>query len=644
MKCVVESIMPLEIESENQIFFLHHHSIDKKDLDIVSKTIANLTDREIQTHIFKKRKSNYPENSILFTMVPDDDFLEWIPHIKDLDTTIIILPYEKNPRLQQEFDLPQKPDPVLDMVRSGDNYLSDRFLFCNGKPAAGCISVGESEWIEDNPSSSPYLLKILQLFKKLFSLRLRAIELTSAKAQNIKTAALLVEAGRESMISRLRPNFFKIEENRCWRTSAVVYAPQSVVETLKLRLLFARVRHKSADTLPKGIGVLKSQKLTITATDGRPLQLFCNGKKIKTDSVEIESVQMRASILTGEKNCAAFEDKESIRVQNLPTDNDTIDFFTRKTLPFIPIATEDAFAELFMKLKESAVMTTAYMLLLIVSVLMATTGLFQNSSPTIIGAMILAPLMAPIIAFSMGVIRFDEGLMTHSAKTILLSIAIALIASASMAWTLPFTHVTEQISMRTHPTLLDLAVAILAGIAAAYGYANSKVGESLAGVAIAVALVPPLTVAGIGIGWGSWSLFSNAFLLFLANIVGIVFASGIMFYLMGFASRRYVSTAFFIKLMMVGVIAIPLWLSTRTLVVEEKIYDTFKRLRSAEAPVAGVSIHLQRIERKADGLYAFISVISSSNITNDAREAIARYLKKELGKDVHLVFTYLTQY
>ncbi len=635
--------MALNRESISDIFFLHDHSLDKEKVRSVNETIEASVGEKTETHIFKKGKSSYPDGSLLFTMVPDEDFLAWIPHIKNAHVTIVILPYEGNPELQEEFNLPSKAEKLLQTLQEEKLHLSNRFLFCNGKPAIGCLSVGESEWIEEGFTSGRRQ-KILTLFKRLFTLRLRPIEMTTAKGQNIKTAALLVEAGRESVLTRRRPHFFKAEENQCWRSSAVIYAPQSVIETLKLRLFHARIKHTLSDSLPQGIGTIKSEGFTLTATDGKPLFLTCNRKNIKADTVEIESLKMEAEIVTGERDCAAFEEKESVRVQNLPTDSDSIAFFTKRTLPFIPIATESAFAKLFTKLKESAVMTTAYLILLIVSVLMATTGLFQNSSPTIIGAMILAPLMAPIIAFAMGAIRFDDYLITQSVKTILLSILIALTASAFLAWMLPFTHVTEQISMRTHPTLLDLAVAVLAGIAAAYGYANSKVGESLAGVAIAVALVPPLSVAGIGIGWGSWPLFSNAFLLFLANIVGIVFASGIMFYLMGFASRKYASTAFFVKLLMLAVIAVPLWLSTRTLVVEEKIYSTFRQIEETPPPLPGVLIHLQNIEKKHDGLHAIVSVTSTSTIGEKEKTAIKRYLKKQVGKDVHLIFIYRERY
>ncbi|WP_353662841.1 TIGR00341 family protein [Hydrogenimonas sp. SS33] len=632
----------MKIEEESEVFFLYDHAIDPESVEETLSQLTEWTKRRITPHIFKKRKSSYPDGAVLFVMVPDGDFLAWVPHIRNRAVTIVILPYDSNPRLQEEFALPPSLPKLLETLEAENLYLTDRFLTCNENPVLGLVRVGESEWVEEEATRANR--DIFRRFGELFTLRLRPVEITTAKEQQVKTAALLVEAGRESLLARERPHFFKAEENQCRRSTALVYAPQSIVETLKLRLLHARLKQTPAERLPKGIGTLKSEKLTLRAADEKPLTLFFNGKESRADGVKIESVAMAASIVTAEQGCAPADEKESIRIQNLPTESDAVAFFTKKTLPFIPVASESAFAELFTKLRDSALMSRAYLILLVVSVLMATTGLFQNSSPTIIGAMILAPLMAPIIAFAMGAIRFDGALMLRSLKTVSFSVLIALTASAFLAWALPFTHVTEQIAMRTHPTLLDLAVAVLAGIAAAYGYANSKVGESLAGVAIAVALVPPLSVAGIGIGWESWSLFANAFLLFLANIVGIVFASGIMFYLLGFASRKYASAAFFVKLLMLAVIAVPLWLSTRTLVVEEKIFDTFKSIESRPSPVPGLTIHLRKVEKRGDGYYATVSVIAPAGLKESDRRAVAAYLKKRVGKGVHLLFTYTIRY
>ncbi|WP_456383185.1 TIGR00341 family protein [Hydrogenimonas sp.] len=613
-------------------FFLHDHELDEKLVESLSSKIESLLSIRLQSHVFKKPMRKYPSDSVLFVMISDDDFRTWLEVIRNTKVTIVVLPYEGNPLQRKHFAVPKTIEETIALFTAENPRKISTFIRCNGEPTIQCIMAGEPEWIE-----RPCLTKTL---KTLFSMRLRSVQIETAKGQEIKTAALMIEAGHEALLDRNRSYFFKASDNQCRRVSAVIYAPQSILGALKLRLLLAHRKREEAENLPPGIGTVKAESLRVMAPDSQPLSVICNGKKSETDTLFIESVPMKAAIVTGEEKCVPAEDKESVRIQNIPVDTDLVAFFSKKTLPLVPIAAEEAFAELFKKLRDSAVMKRAYLVLLLVSVLMATTGLFQNSSPTIIGAMILAPLMAPIIAFSMGAIRFDETLMRQSLRTILLSILIALAASALFAWWMPFNHVTEQMAMRTHPTLLDLAVAIFAGIAAAYGYANSKVGESLAGVAIAVALVPPLCVSGIGLGWGSWHIFSNAFLLFLANIVGIVVASGAMFYLMGYASRRYASTAFFIKLLMVAIIAVPLWLSTRTLVAEERIYTEFSRITTIRFDDRSAKVRLMRVVKDAEGLHAVVTVTVHDSITPEEKRLIARQIKSRLGEEVRLIFDF----
>ncbi|WP_456402369.1 TIGR00341 family protein [Hydrogenimonas sp.] len=616
--------------------FLHDHRLDSEEVGTICEKIEALTGRAVTPQIFKRRKNTFETGSLLFVMAEDEDFREWLKHIRHADLRIVLLPFEGNRLCREAYAIADNLEEAIKAAVEESAHLLEHQVLCNGRVIIGCASAGESGWISGRGTGA----MLGSVVRNLFSLRLSPLQITTAKEKEISTASLLVEAGGEAVMQSKRPYFFKASDNQCRRIASVIYAPQSVLGALKLRFFLAKKKFNPSETLPPGIGTIKSERITIRSGNSGPMELRVDGHKSEAQEIRFETLPMEAKIVTGWKGCASGEEKESLRIQNLPQESELISFFTRRTLPLVPIASEEAFAELFMKLRSSARISASYLLLLLVSVLMASTGLFQNSSPTIIGAMILAPLMAPIVAFAMGAIRFDDTLMQRSTKTILLSILIALGASALYAWWLPFTHITDQMAMRTHPTLLDLAVAVFAGIAAAYGYANSKVGESLAGVAIAVALVPPLCVSGIGIGWGSWPIFSNAFLLFLANIVGIVVASGAMFYLLGYASSRYASTAFFIKLLMVAVIAVPLYLSTRTLVAEEQIYrrfSTFHQIRVGETPI---DIRLTGIAHDPEGVYARFSVITPRELNTSEKERIASTLQSKLGKGIGMVLTY----
>ncbi|WP_457596636.1 TIGR00341 family protein [Hydrogenimonas sp.] len=613
------------------IFLIYDRTVTEEAAGRAAEAIQEAAKTEATRHLFPDTPPHYPDDALLFVMLADEAFAQWFAEVADTPVRIAMLPYDTNPLQRRRYAVPATlADAVAAGLSPETPTLSSRLL-CDGEPVLGCVTIAETEWMGSG------------LLKRWWGLHLRPLTLRTAEERELKTAALSVEAAEEDLMTRKRPGLFKEQDNRCSRLAAAVYAPQSVTGLLKLRLLLRGLK-KSADTLPDGVGTLKTGTLTILATDGRPFRVLAMGLSREAVETTLETRPTRAKILTPGLSCANIEPKESIRAQNLPLEEEMVSFYAKRNLPLVPIASESAFAELFTKLRDSSRLSLSYTLLLIVSVLMATTGLFQDSSPTIIGAMILAPLMAPIIAFSMGAIRFDATLLKRSGRTILLSTFVALAASAALAWSLPFTHVTEQMQMRTHPTLLDLAVAILAGIAAAYGYTHAKVGESLAGVAIAVALVPPLCVAGIGIGYGDMQMFANALLLYLANIVGILIASGILFYLLGYASRRYASAAFVIKLAMVALVSVPLWLSTRSLVADAAIYRAFERLDHIEVDGIEARFYLRGVVHKEGKSFAVVYVITKRGLSEKEKRELAERLRKRMPPNVHLLLSYQELY
>jgi len=578
----------------------------------------------------------WQESDRLFLLLDDEEFRRHILDYTHVPLSIVLLPTDGNPRLQSDFLIPSDLSEAIALAASDADTAPLRSLtLCNGTVVQGEATLGEAEWLRN----FPFFTWLLYFLRHLGSLRLRPLRIETAKGQSIDTAALIIPFAHERIRSRMRPYFFSDEENQCNRVSAVIYAPLSLFSIFRLRMYLFRPGRRRG-SLPLGVGTLKSRRLTLRSSSG-PIPLYLNGTREFVGQAVVENIDIEARILLPAEPCVQGDpDKESLRLQKVPTDKEIIDFYTRRRLPLVPIAPESLFADLFTTLREGARLSVSYLLLLIVSVLMATTGLFQNSAPTIIGAMILAPLMAPIISFAMGVMRFDGGLVRSSARTLLISVLLALGTAALLALLLPFTHITEQMSMRTHPTLLDLAVAILSGIAAAYGYTDSKVGQSLAGVAIAVALVPPLSVAGIGLGWGDYGVFEGAFLLFLANFAGIITSAGAVFYLLGFTSWRYASSAFALKMLLLLVIAVPLWLSTRTLIREERIYRNFDTLKELSYAGKEVTISLRRIYQADRKLYAEVLILLPEELDGKSREAIVATIRKRIGDDVKLVVAY----
>lgn len=171
-----------------------------------------------------------------------------------------------------------------------------------------------------------------------------------------------------------------------------------------------------------------------------------------------------------------------------------------------------------------------------------------------------------------------------------------LLTAAGIAWFIPIEKLTSEMSGRLFPTTLDLFVDIASGVAAAYAKSNEKISASLAGVAISVALVPSLAVAGVGIGWGEWHMFSSAFLLFLANLVGIVFAVALTFVILGYSPIRIAKKGILISLMIAVFVAIPLHSSfekmEENIAIQERLANIHFKLNTQEV----VLTHIQLIE------------------------------------------------
>jgi uncharacterized hydrophobic protein (TIGR00271 family) len=178
-----------------------------------------------------------------------------------------------------------------------------------------------------------------------------------------------------------------------------------------------------------------------------------------------------------------------------------------------------------------------YWLGIVFSAGIATLGLVQDSPAVIIGAMLISPLMGPIMATGLSLAVGDFYLALKAIGTLVASVAVAVGLSALIVWILPFHYETGEILARTNPTLLDLGIALFSGLAGSVvvGRAGRSDGvTALPGVAIAVALMPPLCTMGFGMGSG-WNMriMGGAGLLFLTNLVAIVSSAFIVFLLIG---------------------------------------------------------------------------------------------------------------
>ena len=178
-----------------------------------------------------------------------------------------------------------------------------------------------------------------------------------------------------------------------------------------------------------------------------------------------------------------------------------------------------------------------FTILLGLAAVIATVGLMADSVAVIIGAMIIAPLMVPIVGIALGIVTGYPERVLRSLLVAVFGIAFTIVLAVAIgSWlATPTLAETPEIVARTSPSILDLVVALAAGAAGAYGASNRKVSDALAGVAISISLVPPLAVVGLLLGAGDLSGATGAMLLFLTNFVSIVLAATVVFVLSGVA-------------------------------------------------------------------------------------------------------------
>jgi uncharacterized hydrophobic protein (TIGR00271 family) len=177
------------------------------------------------------------------------------------------------------------------------------------------------------------------------------------------------------------------------------------------------------------------------------------------------------------------------------------------------------------RLQSSAAWNFDFLALMVLSTIMAAMGLIQNSAAVVIGAMLVAPLMTPLLGLGLALVQGNPMLARLSLRSVGLGLCVALFCGLLVGLgTMSFEEPTREMLSRGGPGLLDLFVAFAAGLAAAYASCRPGLIAALPGVAIAAALVPPIATSGLALALGDFALAVGALLLFVINMVTIVLA------------------------------------------------------------------------------------------------------------------------
>jgi len=471
------------------------------------------------------------------------------------------------------------------------------------------------------------------------SLKHTQMKIIDAKENEIKLSCVgvvAIEYNNNTFASKLVAKQLSANDGKL---TAVILSPTSIVQYMGY-LFKSLVSHITPNTLPKSVGYIRSAKVIIEPKE--PMDVLIDSAEKQITPIELEVKEKALALSVGdvfwEKQSDQTQTKDSIKIDHLPSDEESVKYLGA-AIPLFSHASQEQYATLFTNLREESRLSQNFMVLLVLATMIATFGLFINSSSVIIGAMLLAPLMQPIVSLSMGVLRQDEALQINGAKTIAIGVFSVIVTAALIALFIPIERLTSEMAGRLSPTILDLFVAIVSGAAAAYAKSNEKILGSLAGVAIAVALVPPIAVAGIGLGWGDWSMFSTAFLLFITNLVGIVLAAAFTFAMLGFSPLHLAKKGIATWLVIVALVAIPLYASFSKMEEDIHIQKTLANLAFNVGEHDVKLTHIELVHRaKIDEIRC--EVISSGILSKEEKTRLKEAILKSIDKIAEVIVTF----
>jgi len=285
-----------------------------------------------------------------------------------------------------------------------------------------------------------------------------------------------------------------------------------------------------------------------------------------------------------------------------------------------------------------------YMAMLALSGLIALFGLLQNSTAVIIGAMLISPLMNPILAAALALILGDGALGRKTAIVLGMSIGGVILVTWIVASLSPLKEVTPEILARSNPNLLDLFIALLSGLAGALALRGGGTSMTIVpGVAIAVAVIPPLAVVGFGLSTRQAATAGGAFLLFMTNLVAIIISAALVFRLFGFRAQeesekghlrlRYRLAISFLVLML---LSIPLFLTLRKGVRQVRLRKEVSAILNRAFATKGSSVSDLVLLRSDDQLHVHATLRTTRYYETTEVQAAQDSLRERFGPSARL--------
>ena len=272
--------------------------------------------------------------------------------------------------------------------------------------------------------------------------------------------------------------------------------------------------------------------------------------------------------------------------------------------------------------------------ILVFAIFIASLGLNVNSTAVIIGAMLISPLMGPIIGMGLAVGINDSRLLSRSLKNYLVATTISVITATIYFLLTPLTEAQSELLARTSPTLYDVLIALCGGAAGVLALSVGEKGNVIPGVAIATALMPPLCTAGYGLAMGNFSFFFGAFYLYFINTVFIALTTFVGVRMLRFRRKQFVDATRFskVKRYIIGIVVLtmlPAAYMTVQIIRESVLDSNMRKFTKNELTFKGTQILSQKRDEKTKQL----NIVALGNpITSKAiKQAQAQLANYQLG-------------
>ncbi|HEY63493.1 MAG TPA: DUF389 domain-containing protein [Caldilineae bacterium] len=311
---------------------------------------------------------------------------------------------------------------------------------------------------------------------------------------------------------------------------------------------------------------------------------------------------------------------------------------------FFPTISTAEQVEVYKRIHRGARPGVDFFIMISLSAALAAIGLLMDSSTVIIGAMVVAPLMSALLALGLGVTMGNLRMIRMALGSVLKGAFLAILVGLLVGTSMPKAAPTGEVLARSHPSIVDLVVALLSGMAGAYAICRRDILAALVGVAIAAAVVPPLATVGIGISMGSAQIAGGALLLFLTNLIAISATGGLVFLAFGFQPEpsesersRVFHRGLLSTLFLVLVVALPLiWLTWRS-VQQTSLQRAITDVLTSEVPQRYVEVTEWHIcEREGETFCLEITARVDHVVTEEETAALQRRLAARLKRPVSL--------